>query len=174
MTVRLSMILFAVVLCLAGVVAYQALAPVSAIDDPVSPANAHRALPAAPLPQFQPPDEEQFAVINARPLFDPSRQPVAEPEQAGVQSTVPPDLTLVGVAIGPHMSVALLKKPDSPAAISAQLGQSIEGWKLVHIEAGFVVFHAGTTDYTVPLRAAAGLSQPALVPPPGVTEQPGQ
>ena len=154
--------LFAVALGLGAVVVYQAVAPVAPLAESTAPDTAYR-LPSVTLPAAdEPPSEDRFAVINARPLFDPARQPVAEPEIAGTQSVTPPDMTLVGVAIGGGASIALLKKADAPASLSVRLGDTVDGWKLVHIEPGFVVFHAGVSDYTVPLRVAKGIPQPPL------------
>ncbi len=161
--------LFAAVLGLGAVVVYQAVAPVPPLAESAAPDTAYRP-PSVTLPAaYEPPPEDSFAAINARPLFDPARRAVAEPEIAGTQSVTPPDLTLVGVAIGGGASIALLKKAD--ASLSVRLGDTVDGWKLVHIEAGFVVFHAGATDYTVPLRVAKGIAQPpvnsAAPAPPG-------
>ena len=168
--------LFAAALCLGAVVVYQALAPVAAIEDP--PLHDSRTGPAPPaaLRAFVPPAEDQFAIINARPLFNPARQPVIEPAQTGERSLSPPDLSLVGVAIGGRNSVALFKKADGHAAISARLGQSIDGWQLVRIEPDFVILRSGVTDYTVKLRAAAGLPQPTVsnVSPMESTQPPGR
>jgi len=168
--------LFAAALCLAGIVAWQTLAPVPDIEEaPAQAAVLHAAPPSLP-PDYAPPPEGEFAVISTRPLFDPARHPVAEPEAAGTQSLAPPDLALVGVAIGSGTSVALLKKSAGGPAISVHLGDAVDGWKLVRIEPGLVVLHTAGTDFTVKMRAAAGLPQPALnaVPPPGVTAPPGQ
>jgi hypothetical protein len=162
MTAILPAGLLATALCLGAVVAYQALAPVAAIEAPARPDSAPGPLPPAAPPAYRPPAEEQFAIINARPLFDPARQPAMEPEASGEHSLSPPDLTLVGVAIGARNSVALLKKADARAAISARLGQTIDGWQLVRIAPDFVILRAGVTDYTVRLRQAAGLPQPMV------------
>jgi len=167
--------LLAAALGLGLVVAYQALAPVSPIAEPAPQSIALRPVPPLLPPAYVPPPPERFAIINLRPIFDPARQPVTEPEQTGPRSFAPPDLSLVGVAIASQVSIALLKKPMVRAAISVPLGQSIDGWKLVTIGPDFVVLHAGATDFTIKLRAARGLSQPRLnaVQPPPVTGQPG-
>ena len=176
MSARLPIALSAVALGLLAVVAWQTFAPVAPIADPPPDAAAARIRPVAPLADYAPPAEDQFAVINARPMFDPARQPVAEPAQSGAAGGSPPDLSLVGVAIGPWSSVALFKKPGAPAAITGRLGDTIDGWQLVRIDRDSVIFHAGGTDYTVKLRAAAGLPLPPVKPaaPPGVTDQTGQ
>lgn len=168
-------ILFALCLGLGGVVAWQALAPVSPIADPL-PGDAVPPHPSAAVWHADvPPSENSFAVINARPIFDPTRRPVSEPAPTASTDAAPPNLVLVGVAISGGNAVALLKGPDGRAAISARIGQTIDGWELVGIEPGFVILHAGGIDYTIKLRVAAGLPQPKIndLSPPAVTDKAG-
>ncbi len=153
---RVSGGLSAAALCLGAVLAYQILAPVPPIRV-VARRTAAQPEIARPVPVYQPPPEQDFAVINMRPVFDPARQPVAESAQSGQTTLPPPDVSLVGVVIGPQKSVALLKPANTALATSAVVGQIVEGWQLVRIEAGLVVFHANATDVTVRLRAATGL-----------------
>ncbi len=166
--------LFGAALALGGILVWQALAPVPPIEVPPASKMVHAKAEAPPLPVYEPPPEERFAVINARSLFDPARQPVAEPPQAGAQSLAPPELSLVGVAIGPVNSLAVLKRPDARPALTAKVGQTVDGWQLVRIAPGFVVFRANMTDYTVKLRAAAGLPQPVLGNAAGAAPPPNQ
>jgi hypothetical protein len=166
--------LLAVALGLGTIIVYQALTPVTPIEDPVARAAPLRTARPMP-PAYVPPTFDQFAIINARPLFDPARHPVSEPERSGTASSAPPPLSLVGVAIGAGTQVALLKRADTQASISGRLGQRIEGWQIVRILPGSVIFRAGATNYTLKMRAAAGLPQPALNNSdlPAVTERPG-
>jgi hypothetical protein len=148
--------LFVAAVALAATLAYQATAPI-----PVIAASAAKAAPIAstavqPLPQYTPPPPDEFAVVNLRPLFSPTREPVAEASETGTTSQPPPDVTLIGVAVGLRNSVALLKSPNDPVAISAMIGQVIDGWRLVRIDANQVVFSANGSDYAVKMRAAAG------------------
>ena len=165
--------LVAIAVGLSAIVAYQALAPVTPIEDPSPRAVTLRA--SAPPPTHMSPRFEQFAIINARPLFDPARRPVSEPERSGTAGSAPPPLTLIGVAIGAGTQVALLKRTDTQASISGRLGQWIEGWQLVRILPNSVIFRAGATHYTLKIRSAAGLPQPPLnnSGQPAVTERPG-
>jgi len=156
--------LLVVAAALAAALVYQATAPAASIETSQA-AAAPRVIPAtAPLPHYDPPPQNAFAMINARPLFSPSRAPVVEAAETGTTSRQPPDVSLVGVAIGADKSVALLKSPNAQTAVSAVLGQAIDGWRLVRIEPDKVVFAANGTEYTVKIRAAAGttpLSPPA-------------
>ena len=171
MSARIPATLFAVALGLAGVVVYQLAAPIAPIDDPPAQPPATHAAPAAPA-RFVPPPAAQFAVIDERPLFDPNRQPVSEPDpvDATVQAA-PPDLSLVGIAIGGGSSIALVKPASATAAVSVMLGQSIAGWQVARIAPDSVVLRSGGREFTVRMRQAKGLPQPTLnnVPPPPVT-----
>ena len=148
--------LFVAAVALAATLAYQATAPI-----PVIAASTAKAAPIAstvtqPLPQYNPPPPDDFAVVNLRPLFSPTREPVAEASETGTTSQQPPDVSLIGVAVGLRKSVALLKSPNDPVAISATIGQVIDGWRLTRIDANQVVFSANGSDYTVKMREAAG------------------
>jgi hypothetical protein len=130
----------------------------------------------AKLPTFTPPPQEEFAIINARAAFDPARQPVAEPSLATAASAAaPPQVTLVGEIMDGSSAVALLLR-SSGQTITARTGNTVSGWQIIRIAPGLVVFRAGTADYTVTLRAAAGLAQPPLnnSSPPPSTEKPSQ
>lgn len=176
MTSRLTIGLAVVVMLLVGVIVYQDVAPVAPV---VEPALAARPVTGtiAKLPAFTPQPLEQFSVISARAPFDPARQPVPEPTVAAATANTasPPPVTLVGVVVSESNAVALLLKANGQT-VSARVGQSVDGWQLVRVAPGRAVFRAGTTDYTVTLRAAAGLAQPPLnnSSPPPSTEKPGQ
>jgi type II secretory pathway component PulC len=163
MNLRIPGGLFALALALAATLAYQAFAPVPPIAaaqvGPVPHAET-----SLTVPVFQPPPEQDFAIINRRAAFDPARQPVAEPSETADTNQPPPDVSLVGVAIGPQKSVALLKAANGGSATSAEVGQIVEGWQIVRIESGSVVFHANATDFTVTLRKATGLAPPIAAP----------
>jgi hypothetical protein len=173
MSARLPAALCAIALGLGAVLVYQLVAPVPVVTGPPDAV-------AVPVPQtlavstYAPPPAGQFAVINARPAFDPQRRAVAEPEELGATPDAPPDLTLVGVAISGRGAVALMKKDDGPA-VSIALGQSIDGWQVETIARDGVTLHAGLREFTVKMREAKGLPQPALTKDPAsaVTDQAG-
>jgi hypothetical protein len=160
MTDRLTGGLLAIALLLAGVVLYQALAPVTPIAALYATA-AQVAMPRASAP-YSPPEEAQFAIINDRTVFDPARQAVAEPAPAAAGGALPPDLSLVGVIIGGANSIALLKRDNAREAISARLGQPIDGWSVVRITADSIVLRAGVNEVTLPLKPPPG--GPPLAP----------
>ena len=139
---------------LAGVLAWQALAPVEPIEVP--PALAREASESAPVQtSFIPPSRDEFAIVNARPLFSPTRASIGEPSETGMMHAGPPDIMLLGVMIGPARSIALLKRPQDAVATTAFVGQTIDGWRLVRIEPGRIVLHGNMADYPIPLRSAS-------------------
>jgi hypothetical protein len=151
---------------------YEAVAPVDAIEIDEVKVNP-RPVAAFLPPDYTPPPEQDFAAINARSLFVPSRQPVSEPPGGGGGGTAaaPPNVTLIGVILGQPKSVAILKVADSPASVTATVGQTVAGWQVTRIEAGGVVFHANSTDYEVRLHtgpAQSGAVRPR--PPPGPSD----
>ncbi|HXL98283.1 MAG TPA: hypothetical protein VN932_00010 [Rhizomicrobium sp.] len=156
--------LVAIALGLGGLIAYQALAPIPAIEVPPPPPSARVDVTASALSQpavlYVPPPKEDFAAINERFAFSPTRQAVAEPSQATGVDVAPPEVTLVGVIISPQKSVAILKPGGAALAISAVIGQMVDGWQLVRIEAGRVVLHANTTDYEIRLRSGQASGSP--------------
>ncbi|HWD28598.1 MAG TPA: hypothetical protein VG387_15610 [Rhizomicrobium sp.] len=152
--------LLAVVLGLAGVVAYQVLAPVPEIPDP--PAQTLPARAAPPIASYTPPPRESYAVVNARPLFDAARRPIAEAQALDAASLAPPDVSLIGVIIGPRGAVALLRAADAPAAVTVRQGESIKGWELVQVTSDHVVLRTGVNTFTISIRGAKGIPQPDL------------
>ncbi|HEY1629822.1 MAG TPA: hypothetical protein VGF56_00805 [Rhizomicrobium sp.] len=163
--------LFLIAASLAAILVYQSTAPVASIETHQIVAEPHIVPLSASLPRYEPPPPDAFAMINARPLFSPSREAVVEAAETGTTSRQPPDVSLVGVAIGMNKSVALLKSPNAQAATSAVVGQVIDGWRLMRIDPDKVVFAANGTEYTVKIRAAAGTT-PILPPAPPAATHP--
>lgn len=143
---------------LGGTIAYEALAPIPAIEVASAPPRVETPVStvAQPAVFYVPPPKEDFAPVNARFAFSPTRQAVTEPSEGGATDLAPPDVTLVGVIIGPQKSVAILKTPGAALAISAAVGQMVEGWQLVRIEAGRVVLHANASDFEIRLKSSPG------------------
>lgn len=157
----LARALAAVAALLGCVVIYQAVAPIAALDDPPPAAMPQRHARHAPE-RYVPPDADRYAIINQRPVFDPARRALADPAEQSAASTPPPAVTLIGIAIGPWSSVALLRKSDGTTRI-ARLGDDVDGWQLVRIARDQVIFHAGGTDYPVAMQTASG-GAPATAP----------
>ncbi|HEY1707117.1 MAG TPA: hypothetical protein VGG10_02550 [Rhizomicrobium sp.] len=168
MTARMTLLVVASLL--GAILVYQMIAPVAPIV--IGPAKA-AIRPEAPfaLPTYQPPAKQDFAIINMVPAFDPNRQPVAEPLEAVTTTQQPPDVSLLGVIIGPEKSMALLRSENETIPSSVTVGQIVEGWRLIRIEPGFVVFHANASDYTVRIRTATGLPQIKFTAPPAAPNQ---
>lgn len=162
---RLPTILSAVALGLGLVAVWQGVAPVAPVAEAPAAQAASVSLPPPATARFVPPPQTQFAVINARSLFDPARGPVAEPAPAGTVSTTPPDVTLAGVAIGPASAVALLQRPNVKVATTVRVGDDVDGWKVDRIAADRVVLKSGASTVDVMLRKATGLLNPPVAAP---------
>jgi hypothetical protein len=98
------------------------------------------------------PPPDMFAEIDARPMFRPSRQPIAEPAEAQA-NLKPPDVTLVGIILDPWEKIALLRIQASPLAVAFRLGATIAGWQLSEIAADKIVLSNGTSNDEIRLDA---------------------
>jgi hypothetical protein len=152
--------LIAAALGLTSLVAYQALAPASAIPDP--PAVSIATHIAAPVAAYAPPSRESYAIVNERPLFDSARRPIAEAQGIDTTARTRPDLTLIGVVIGPRGAVALLRAAGAPGSVSVREGASIQGWQLAKVTSDHVVLRSGVDEFTISIRGAQGVPQPDL------------
>jgi hypothetical protein len=139
----------ACILSAAGLI-YEIGAPLAAFDlPPVTPPD----LPPSPtIVAFNPPPQASFAVIDARPIFNPTRQPVEATALPGnATATTPPDVVLVGVIIDAKNQLALVKREGAPFAQSVVLGASLDGWDITEIAADHVTMHAGAQEFVLGL-----------------------
>ena len=103
------------------------------------------------------PAPDAVAAIDARPVFDPSRQPVAAPADANAKSQAPtlPSLTLVGVIIDGATRLALIRTSPTGFAMSYAVGTSLGGWQIAEIEADRIVLRAaGAADQEIRLSGS--------------------
>jgi general secretion pathway protein N len=126
---------------------------------------------AAPLALAPPPPPiESFAVIDDRPLFNPSRKPVAAPAAAALAAAPPPppsDVVLIGIIIDGVQRLALLHTPASPLSISATVGATVGGWRIAAIEPDHIVLRSGATEFLLNLNSSRPASaQPSPMAPP--------
>lgn len=153
MLTRAQVALAMLCLVLASLLAYETNAAPAAPDVPAArwqspPAPAQLPI-APPLPPSQ-----SFASIDARPLFNPARTPVASVDPAAKIVVPPPtDVSLIGVIIDGERRLALLRTPASPLEVSVAVGDSVSGWQVATIAPDHVVLHSGTTDFTVNLNS---------------------
>lgn len=157
MTLRLNpaqLVLSATCAGLAALLGFVALAPLPEIAS--SPIQAHSE-PAddTPLPRFDPPPRQAFAAVDDRSVFNPLRVRVSAPFQPGTSnaSSLPSDLSLVGVILDENTRLALFKSPTAPLAVGVPVGGSIEGWQVTRIEAESVALRAGGPEQEMSLSA---------------------
>jgi hypothetical protein len=164
---RIRLALGAFCALLAATLSYECFYPIPDLETPSIRLAASSAEPAAVHPAFQLPPESSFAAIDARPIFDPSRRPVAgPPEQSSADGsaagTLPP-MTLIGIIIDRQTRLALIKLAQAPQALSYAVGSSLAGWQIVAIEADKVVLRAhGAADQIV--RMTGKSQKPAPQP----------
>jgi len=148
---------------MAALLGYECLSPLADLEIP----TVRLALPsrdAAAARIFQMPPATSFAAIDARPVFDASRQPVAGPPDtmpvSGTSASLPP-LTLVGIIIDRQTRLALIKLAGAPLAVSYAVGMSVSGWQIVEIEADRIVLRAGGANQEIRLTGKTQTSAPA-------------
>jgi len=139
--------LLAVALC------YECFYPLPDIE--AAPFHIAQPAPEPPAsPAFQMPPPASFAAIDVRPIFDPSRRPVAgppdQPSADGIAAGALPPMTLVGVIIDNQTRLALIKLSQAQQALSYAVGSSLAGWQIVEIGADNIVLRArGMADQVV-------------------------
>jgi general secretion pathway protein N len=124
----------------------------------------------APEP-FQPPPMSVYDAINDRPLFLPSRKPIAAPAAAGTAAAPagPPPLpavTLVGVLLGGGNSVAEIKTNGAAFSQAMRVGDTLGGWQIAAIGPDHITLRSGGYSQDVRMDAHANS------PPPGAPGAP--
>jgi hypothetical protein len=126
---------------------------------PIAP-QVTAALPASPAIDwsheptvFEPPAREELDIIAARPLFSPSRRPVAA-QAAEPKAPAPlPPLELIGVLLTDIQQAALIRPRDGGAAAWVRENEAVAGWRIEKIERNRVHLRAGDRLEVVELRA---------------------
>lgn len=115
------------------------------------------------------PDDNELTAILARPLFNPSRRPVAAAAIADAAMEVP---RLAGIVIDRSGRSAIFAAVDHPKPLVLREGGRLGGWSLRAIEASAVtlagpdgtrVLHLGFAKQAAPQPSP---QQPALPPRP--------
>lgn len=157
---------------------YEIAAPISPYSMPKS-----AALPVIPEITFQDnataPSSAAFDDIDARPVFNPSRQAIAAAAtSAGGLAALPSDLSLIGVIIEGDTRMALIKSQSAAFASGIKQGDAIEGWTVAEVDPDRVVLQSGprkqelllSQNHAAPQSGGPGAgpgSSPGLdVPPP--------
>jgi general secretion pathway protein N len=133
-------------------------APVAIRPEPVAP-------PRAQGPRV----DDLLATILGRPLFSPTRQPAARPDQpTGLDLG---NVRLTGIVIEPERHLAIFAVPNAKLMVRSE-GEMMNDWRVESITPGEVVLSgpAGTTtlepkiDASIVRRVAAP-PRPAQTPP---------
>lgn len=137
------------------VMSYRTIAGGSTTNTALAAAEA--VVPSVPAaPTFDMRDEKTYAVILERPIFSPSRRPVAAAAaQAGTES--PSGLALLGVVAGAGRAVALIRTAEGTPATKAEAGQEVAGWQLTTVGPTEVTLErqGGRLQLKLPFKAAA-------------------
>ena len=133
----------------------------SSLAEPVSRAQNRapgvRNTVQAPAQDFLP-KLAQFNDVWGRPLFTPTREPaaiIATPRtqsRATSASDQPPDITIVGVALGPTNSAVLVRE-DRNTIKRYYTGESIQGWTIDKITAQNVTVSQDAERWQLPVGA---------------------
>ena len=114
--------------------------------------------PRAPGPRV----DDLLATILTRPLFSPTRQPAARPDQPAGRDLG--DVRLTGIIIEAGHHLAIFAVPDAKPMVRSE-GEMINDWRLDSIAPGEVVLSgpAGTT--TLQPKIDTSLARRVVAPP---------
>jgi hypothetical protein len=99
------------------------------------------------------PTSEAYDDVEARPLFSPTRQAIADAPATATGASGTSDLSLIGVIIEGDERIALVKSPLMPFASSVREGDMIEGMSVATIAADRIVLSSGATRQVILLEA---------------------
>jgi len=148
-------------LLLAGAVALETRYPAALVLGVGSPADGTPAAPGAeadgaadPGP-YQPPGEDDFRIIELRPLFAPDRRPPEAGPAATADGPAAPaaldGLVLTGIIGAGEERVAIVEPAGPPRpgseALSLHVGDLLRGWTVEAIEADRIVLVNGAQRF---------------------------
>jgi hypothetical protein len=165
----------AVLLMLLG---YLLIAPLPEISIPQVQVRSEPVEDDAPLPRFEAPPKTAFAEVDDRSVFNPARVRINATSIAGATNatTLPSDISLVGVILDGERKLALIRSPQAPLAVGLGVGGSIEGWQVTRVEADRVALRAGGPEQELKLsdnKAVAAAGPNAVNGPNGPPGGPG-
>lgn len=163
---RVQWILVALCGVLVVALAYEAFAPIPEWNPPPTAQPPHRSQTIATYP-FIAPSSEAFAVIDARPIFNPRRTPLLVSHDAsaggGAGAVSVGDLALIGIILDHGTRMALLRTPDKPLAVAVSAGGAVDEWEVVSISSDRVVLRADGAEHELLLSANKPPQQPVPV-----------
>ncbi len=117
--------------------------------------TSEKRLPSAKESQFIAPLAD-YAVIWTRPVFSPSRQPTLIASGPRPQNTTntssdqPPDIEIVGIALGPDNSAVLVRE-DRRTVKRYYAGDLINGWTIDEISAENITIIRDDERWLIPV-----------------------
>jgi len=159
------------VLCsgLTVALAYEGLAPAEIRSVPIKPV---RQMPVDPPRAMIALPEQDFAVINERPVFSPARTPFADTMVTASAQGSASDLQLVGVIQGPEKSIALLKNTATLQTVNVSVGDYVAGWRIQAITPVHVILSSASGNVMLPLNDPSVGAQSGAVA--AMSSQPGE
>ena len=135
------------------ILGYLLIAPLPAISVPPIHARSEPVEDDAPLPRLEAPPKSAFAEVDDRSVFNPARVRVNATSVAGATNatTLPSDISLVGVILDGERKLALIRSPQAPLAIGLGVGGTIEGWQVTRVEPDRVALRAGGPEQELKL-----------------------
>jgi hypothetical protein len=104
-----------------------------------------------PLPPALPPLESLSETVE-RPLFRPDRRPpTIEEIEEEIESAESGIFSLLGIIVSPTERIALVKVRGSQDVLQLSEGQQANGWTVVQIRPGEVVFESNDKTETIEL-----------------------
>jgi hypothetical protein len=98
------------------------------------------------------PPIESFSETTERPLFLPDRRPpTIDEEQQDVENVESGLFTLVGIIVSPKQRIALVKVRGSQDVLQLSEGQQANGWTVLQISPGDVIFESNDKTETIEL-----------------------
>jgi len=145
-----------------GVIAVELAAPGAEVATTAPVAREPHPV-AAPAGVQGPRNDELLTTILGRPLFSPTRQPPARPDQptdAGLA-----DVRLTGIVIEPDRHLAIFAMPGAKPIVRAE-GGTVNDWRIDNIALDAVVLSGPTGSTTLQPKIDASLTRRAPAPPP--------
>ena len=148
--------------------AYEVFAPIPEWQPDAPGGDVHPPQMAATYP-FIAPSAEAFAIIDARPVFNPLRTPLQASNDisSGTGSVTLGDLSLIGIILDHGTRIALLRTPGKPLAVAVTAGTAIDGWQVVSIGSDRITVRANGSEQDLLLSANKPPAQAAPAVPPG-------
>ncbi len=122
-------------------------------------------------PAFTLPPLGDFSETVARPLFLPSRRPLAPAEDAPAEAVTRDLFTLMGVIISADERMALVKRRKTGEVLRLIEGQRVDGWLVEAIMPDRLALSHGEEAEEVVLKDAARRKGRTAKPPPSPTQK---